>query len=209
LIRLLVVDDHAIVRNGIRHTLEETGDIIVADEARNSQEALEKAVKNDYDVVLLDISMPGRGGLDVLKELKAMPKKHAVLILSMYPEDQYAVRALRSGAAGYLTKESAPDELITAIRKVSTGGKYVTATLAEKLAGALGAYSAGAVHGHLSDREYQIMCMMASGMMQTRIAEELSLSIKTISTYRTRILAKMGMSNNAEITRYAIENRLV
>jgi two-component system invasion response regulator UvrY len=209
MIRLLVADDHAIVRNGIRHTLEETPDIIVAGEARDGQQVLEKAGRNDYDVVLLDISMPGRGGLDVLKELKALPKKHAVLILSMYPEDQYAIRALRSGAAGYLTKESASDELITAIRKVAAGGRYVSASLAEKLAGALGTSSAGAVHDQLSDREYQIMCMMASGMMQMQIADELCLSIKTISTYRSRILAKMSMSNNAEITRYAIENRLV
>ncbi len=209
MIRLLVADDHAIVRNGIRHTLEGTPDIIVADEARNGQEVLEKVGKNVYDVVLLDISMPGRGGLDVLKELKAMPKKQTVLIVSMYPEDQYAIRALRSGASGYLTKESASDELITAIRKVSAGGKYVSASLAEKLASVLGDPSTGALHEQLSDREYQIMCMTASGKTQTQIAEELSLSIKTINTYRTRILTKMNMSNNAEITRYAIENRLV
>ncbi len=209
MIRLLVADDHAVVRDGIRHALEKTEDIIVADEAQNCREVLEHAEKNDYDVVLLDISMPGRGGMDVLKELKAATKKLAVLILSMHPEDQYAVRALRSGAAGYLTKESAPDELITAIRKVATGGKYVSAALAEKLAGALVVSSTGSLHDQLSDREFQIMCMLSSGLTQTDIADRLCLSIKTISTYRMRILAKMGMSNNAEITRYAIDNGLV
>jgi two-component system, NarL family, invasion response regulator UvrY len=209
MIRLLVADDHALVRDGIRHTVERTTDIVMTGEARNGREVLDMAGKNDYEVVLLDISMPGRDGLDVLKALKAMPKKHAVLVLSMYPEEQYAIRALRSGAAGYLTKESAPDELITAIRKVSTGGKYVSETLAEKRAGAMGTSSVGAIHEQLSDREYQIMCMLASGMTQTQIADQLSLSIKTISTYRTRILVKMSMSNNAEITRYAIDNRLI
>jgi two-component system, NarL family, invasion response regulator UvrY len=209
MIRLLVADDHALVRDGIRHTIERTTDIVMTGEARNGREVLDLAGKNDYEVVLLDISMPGRDGLDVLKALKAMPKKHAVLVLSMYPEEQYAIRALRSGAAGYLTKESAPDELITAIRKVSMGGKYVSETLAEKLAGAMGTSSVGAIHEQLSDREYQIMCMLASGMTQTQIADQLSLSIKTISTYRTRILVKMCMSNNAEITRYAIDNRLI
>jgi DNA-binding NarL/FixJ family response regulator len=209
MIRLLVADDHAIVREGIRHTLEKTSDIVVAGEARNCQETLEMAEKNDYDIVLLDISMPGRGGLDVLKELKLLPKKLVVLVLSMYPEDQYAVRALRSGAAGYLTKDSAPDELIVAIRKVSTGGIYVSATLAEKIAGALGTSSVGALHEQLTDREYQVLCMIASGMTQTQIAEKLSLSIKTISTYRTRILEKMNMSDNMELTRYALDNHLI
>jgi DNA-binding NarL/FixJ family response regulator len=209
MIRLLVADDHAIVREGIRHTLEKTGDIVVAGEARNCQEALEMAEKNDYDIVLLDISMPGRGGMDVLKELKSLPKKLTVLVLSMYPEDQYAVRALRLGAAGYLTKDSAPDELIVAIRKVFTGGIYVSATLAEKIAGALGTSSVGALHEQLTDREYQVLCMIASGMTQTQIAEKLSLSIKTISTYRTRILVKMNMSDNMDLTRYAIDNHLI
>ena len=209
MIRLLVVDDHAVVRRGIRHVIQETGDIVVAQEAGSGAEALEKAVKRDTDVILLDISMPGRGGLEVLKELRQRNVKAPVLILSIFPEEQYAVRALRSGAAGYLTKESAPEELIVAIRKVASGGKYVSATLAERLATTLATPSGGLLHEQLSDREYQIMCMMASGKTQSQIADELALSVKTISTYRSRIIAKMGLKSNAEITRYAIENRLV
>jgi DNA-binding NarL/FixJ family response regulator len=209
MIRLLVADDHAVVRNGIRHMVQETSDIIVADEARNGQEVLEKVRKSGYDVILLDVSMPGRDGLDVLKELRQLNEKAAVLMLSIYPEDQYAIRALRSGAAGYLTKESASEELIAAIRMIASGRQYISASIAERLVSTV--RSPGGMTGHeqLSDREYQIMCMMASGKTQTQIADELSLSVKTISTYRTRVLAKMGMKNNAEITRYAIENRLV
>lgn len=209
MIRLLVVDDHAVVRSGIRHVVQESADIAVAAEAGSGAEALELSGKNEFDVILLDISMPGRGGLDVLKELRQRNTKAAVLVLSIYPEEQYAVRALRSGAAGYLTKESAPEELIAAIRKVASGGKYVSAALAERLATTLGTPSGGLVHETLSDREYQIMCIMASGRTQTQIAGELSLSVKTISTYRARILAKTGLKSNAEITRYAIENKLI
>jgi two-component system invasion response regulator UvrY len=209
MIRLLVADDHMLIRNGIRHTVQVTNDIIVADEARNGQEVLDKVQHNDYDVILLDISMPGRDGLEILKELRLQKGGAPVLILSIYPEELYAVRALRSGAAGYLTKDSAPDELISAIRKVHNGGRYVTASLAEKLATSLSTPDAGQRHELLSDREYQLLCMMASGKTQTEIAGELCLSIKTIGTYRTRILAKMNMKSNAEIMRYAIENKLV
>jgi DNA-binding NarL/FixJ family response regulator len=208
-IRLLVVDDHAVVRSGIKHVVQETPDIVVADEAGGGAEALEKAGRGDIDVVLLDISMPGRGGLEVLKELRQNNAKTPVLVLSIYPEEQYAVRALRSGAAGYLTKESAPEELISAIRKVAAGGKYVSATMAERLATTVATPVGGMIHEQLSDREYQIMCMMASGKTQTGIAEELALSVKTISTYRGGVLAKTGLKSNAEITRYAIENKLV
>lgn len=209
MIRLLVADDHTLFRGGIRHVIQETADIVVADEAGRGTEAIEKALTGDFDVVLLDISMPGRGGLDVLKELRRQSVKAAVLVLSIYPEEQYAVRALRSGAAGYLTKESAPEELIAAIRKVASGGKYVSATLAERLATTMATPSGGLGHQQLSDREYQIMCMLSSGKTQTQIAEELSLSVKTIGTYRSRILVKMDLKNSAEITRYAIENKLV
>ena len=209
MIRLLVADDHAIVRKGIEQIIAETADIVVADEAGNGQEVIVKAMKNDYDLVLLDISMPGRDGLEILKELKGQKPQLAVLMLSMYPEKQYAVRALRSGASGYLTKESAPDELIAAIRKVSSGGKYVSASLAEKLAENLKNPNDTPLHEKLSDREYQIMCMYASGKTQTEIALELSLSVKTVSTYRARMLKKMHMKNHSEITRYAIENKLV
>lgn len=209
MIRLLVVDDHAVVRSGIRHMVQEVPDIGVAEEAGSGAEALEKAGSGEFDVILLDISMPGQGGLEILKELRQRDPRTPVLILSMYPEEQYAVRALRSGAAGYLTKESAPEELIFAIRKVAAGGKYVSATMGERLATTIASPVGGLIHEQLSDREYQIMCMMSSGRTQTQIAEELCLSVKTISTYRARVLAKTGLKSNAEITRYAIENKLV
>jgi two-component system invasion response regulator UvrY len=209
MIRLLIGDDHAVVRKGMKQILAETRDIVVADEAGNGREVLDKVRKDDFDMVLLDISMPGRDGLEVLKELKNLRPKLPVLMLSMYPEEQYAVRSLRSGASGYLTKDSAPDELIAAIRKVSSGGKYVSVSLAEKLAHKLGAGEERPLHEELSDREYQVMCMIASGKTVKEIGEQLSLSVKTVSTYRSRILAKMRMKGNADLTRYAIENRLV
>ncbi len=209
MIKLLVADDHAIVRKGIEQIIEETADIVVADQACNGQEVLEKILKNDYDVVLLDIAMPGRDGLEILKEVKNHRPKLNVLMLSMYPEEQYAVRALRSGASGYLTKESAPDELVAAIRKVSSGNKYVSESLAEALASELSNRGGQPLHRKLSDREYRIMCMIASGKKQMEIADELALSIKTVSTYRARLLKKMNMKTNSEITRYAIENKLV
>lgn len=208
-IRLLIGDDHAVVRKGMKQILAETRDIVVADEAGNGREVLEKVQKDDFDMVLLDISMPGRDGLEVLKELKSLRPKLPVLMLSMYPEEQYAVRSLRSGASGYLTKDSAPDELISAIRKVSSGGKYVSASLAEKLAHKLGADVEKPLHEALSDREYQVMCMIASGKTVKEIGGELSLSVKTVSTYRSRILGKMRLKGNAELTRYAIDNKLV
>jgi DNA-binding NarL/FixJ family response regulator len=163
----------------------------------------------EYDVVLLDISMPGRSGLDILKQLKGERPKLPILILSMYSEEQYAMRALRAGASGYMTKESAPDELIVAIRKVSEGRKYVTPSLAEKLAISLELGEEKAPHELLSDREYQVMCMVASGKTIKEIADELSLSVKTISTYRSRILEKLSLKTNAAITHYAVQNRLV
>ncbi|MDA8239088.1 MAG: response regulator transcription factor [Nitrospiraceae bacterium] len=209
MIRILIADDHRIVREGLKQILAETPDMIVVDEASNGQEVLGKVWENDHDVVLLDISMPGRSGLDILKQLKNERPKLAVLVLSMYSEEQYAIRALRAGASGYMTKESAPDELIEAIRKVSTGRKYISPTVAEKLAVSLEANDERPAHENLSDREYQVMCMIASGKTIKTIADELSLSVKTVSTYRTRILEKMRMKNNAELTHYSIQNRLV
>ncbi|MFB0519205.1 MAG: response regulator [Acidobacteriota bacterium] len=209
MIKILIADDHAIVREGLKQIIQETSDIVVADEASNGQEVLEKVWKNDYDVVLLDISMPGRSGLDILKQLKSQKPELPVLILTVHPEEQYAVRVLRAGASGYLTKESAPDELIKAIRKVSMGRKYVSSTLAEKLATEVDIISEKPLHQALSDREYEVMCMIASGKTVKEIAEELCLSIKTISTYRSRILEKMKMKSNAELIHYAIQNRLV
>lgn len=209
MIRILVADDHAVVRNGLKQIVSDTPDMVVAAEASNGQEALNKALEDDYDIVLLDITMPDRSGLDILKEIKSQKPELPVLILSMHPEEQYAVRALKAGAAGYLTKESAPEELIMAMRRVSGGGKYVTSSLAEKLASVLETSAEEPLHQALSDREYQVLCMIASGKRVKQIANELFLSAKTISTYRSRTLRKMNMNNNIELTRYAIQNQLV
>ncbi len=209
MIRILVADDHAVVREGIKQILADQEGMVVEDEAENGQEALRKVTEKTYDLVLLDISMPGRSGLEILEEMKAMQPKLPVLILSMHPEEQYAVRTLRAGASGYLTKASAPRELISAIQKVSRGGKYVTVSLAEKLALELDANAEKPRHQRLSDREYQVMLMLASGQSVSEVAEELCLSAKTISTYRTRILEKMDMKKNAELTLYAVKNNLI
>ena len=209
MIRILIGDDHAIVREGLKQILAESSDMAVAGEAANGQEVLEQVSKNDWDLVLLDIAMPGRGGLDILKQLRSERPELPVLMLSMYPEEQYAVRALKAGASGYLTKESAPEELIAAIRKVSLGRKYVSSSLAEKLAVYLEMDHEKPVHELLSDREYQVMVMIASGKTVKQIADELSLSVKTISTYRSRTLRKMEMKNNSEMTYYAIKHALV
>lgn len=209
MIRVFIVDDHPIVREGLKQILRESPDIAVAGEAGNSQEALSLTREHDFDVMLLDISLPGRSGLDILDQIKSLKPEMNVLILSAYPEEQYAVRALRSSADGYLTKASASDELITAIRKVSHGGKYISAALGEKLAFDLAGDTARPLHASLSDREYQVLCMIASGNTVKEIGETLNLSIKTISTYRRRILEKMQMKNNAQITHYAFQQGLV
>ena len=209
MIKVLSVDDHKIVRDGLKQILAETSDIKVVDEAKDGGEALSKVRENDYDVVLLDIALPDTDGLEVLKLVKKEKAKQVVLMLSMYPEEQYAVRALKAGAAGYLTKDSASEELITAIRKIAKGGKYVTLSLAEKLASHLDMDAETALHEALSDREYQVMRLIGEGKSVGAIAEELFLSVKTVSTYRTRILEKMEMSNNAEIMRYAIKQGIV
>jgi DNA-binding NarL/FixJ family response regulator len=208
-IKILIADDHPIVRAGFKQVISDMPDMLVADEAGNGQEVLQLIGKKDYDLVLLDISMPGRSGLEILKDLKSEKPKLPVLILSIYPEEQYAIRALRAGASGYMTKASAPNELILAIRKISEGGKYISASLAEKLAYYLDGDAAKPPHETLSDREYQVMLMIASGKTVTEIANELCLSVKTISTYRTHIREKMKMKNNAEITLYAVQNKLV
>ena len=208
MLKILIADDHPVFRRGLKQIIAETTDIVVADEAADGLEVLNKVKVGDFDVVLLDISMPGKTGIDVLAQLKYERPKLPVLMLSMHPEEQYAVRALRAGASGYLTKESAPDELVGAIRKVSTGGKYVSASLAEKLASIVQKEGEELPHQTLSDRELHVMCLIASGKTVSEIARELSLSVKTISTYRSRILEKMKMKNNAELTRYAINNDL-
>jgi DNA-binding NarL/FixJ family response regulator len=209
MIKILVADDHAIVRKGLRQIVSETPDIIVTDEASTGHEVIDKVRANDYDAIILDISMPGGDGLSLLKLIKKEKPRLPILVLSVHPEDQYAIRSLKAGAAGYLTKESAPDELITAIRRVSVGRKYVSALLAEKLALQIEFDSEKKLHEKLSDREYQVLCMMASGKRIKEISHELCLSVKTISTYRARILEKMRMKNNAELTHYAIKHGLV
>jgi len=209
--KLLIADDHAIVRKGLIKILTESDAWISVDEAGSGPEALDRVLKDSYDLVLLDISMPGRGGLEVLKDIKGRMPRLPVLMLSMHPEKEYALRSLRAGASGYLTKDNAAEELVRAIRKVLSGGRYITSSLAEMLAMEMETEDgAGRLpHETLSDREYQVLRMIASGKTVSEIARELSLSVKTISTYRFRILEKMRAKNNAELTRYAFENRLV
>jgi len=209
MIKILIADDHAIVREGLKMILAETGDLVVAGEAANGQEVIELIQKEDWDLVILDLAMPGRDGLYTLKELKREKPKLPVLVLSIYPEEQYAVRLFKAGVSGYLTKESAPEELIAAIRKVSRGGKYVSPSLAEKLALYLEEDAGKPLHEKLSDREYQVMLLIAAGKTVGEIADELAFSEKTISTYRVRALKKMGMKNNAEFTYYAVKHGLV
>ena len=206
---VLLVDDHTIVRKGLKQILDETEDIVVLSEASNGQEAIEEVDRNSFDVIVLDISMPGMSGLDVIKQLKTVAPALNVLVLSMHPEEQYAIRSLKAGAAGYLTKDKAPEELITAIRRVATGARYISSTLAERLASILNNGSAKAPHETLSDREYQILCLIGAGVTVRQIADQLSLSIKTVSTYRTRLLRKMNLETNAELMRYTLDNQLV
>lgn len=209
MMKILIADDHAVVREGLKQIISETTDILVVDEANNGQEVLNKVSEHQYDIVLLDITMPGRSGLDILKQIKSNNPKLPVLILSVHPEEQYAVRTLKAGASGYLTKGSAPDELIEAIRKISQGRKYISPSLAERLAIDLDIGYDKPVHEMLSDREFQVMCKIASGMTVKEIADELSLSVQTISTYRSRILGKMRMKNSAELIHYALKQGLV
>jgi two-component system invasion response regulator UvrY len=208
-IRVFIADDHAIVREGLKQILAESRDIIVAGEAENGHDAIKLFRKSKCHVMLLDISMPDRSGIEVLKQVKKEYPEMAVLMLSMHREDQYAIRSLKAGAAGYLTKQSAPRELVDAIRQVAAGQKYVSAALAQELAAQLGEDHAGAPHEALSDREYQTLTMIASGKTVSAIAEELKLSVKTISEYRARLLLKMKLKNSAELTHYAIKNQLI
>lgn len=209
MIRVLITDDHPVVRHGIRLILESCMDISLIDEAGDGGEMLKKILCTDYSVVLLDISLPGRNGLELLKDIKKIKPTVAVLMLSIYPEEQYAVRALKTGASGYLTKSSAPDELITAVRKVARGGKYITQSLAERIAWDFDSDLEKALHHALSDRELEVMCLMAKGKTPKEIAGAMAVSPKTVSTYRERILSKMNMHSNSEIIRYAIKNDLV
>ncbi len=209
MIKILIADDHAVVRQGLKQILGEFPDLTVVDEATNGPEVLEKARAADWDVLVLDIALPGRSGFDILLELRAEKPDRPILVLSMHAEDQYALRVLKAGASGYLTKESVPEELIQAIRKVVSGGKYISPTLAEKLAFEIGAPSDRPPHEALSDREFQVMRMIAFGKTVTQIAEELSLSVKTVSTYRARVLQKMDLKTNADLIHYAIQHQLI
>lgn len=208
MIRILIADDHAVVREGIKHIFSEVPDVSIAGEASNGQEVLENIGKKDFELLLLDIAMPGRDGLEVLREVKALRPKLPVLILSMFPEEQYALRALRSGASGYMTKDSIPHELVNAVRKVLKGGRYVSSSFSDVLLTELTSDVQKPPHETLSDRELQIMRMIASGKAIKKIASELSLSSKTVYTYRARVLEKMGMNNNMELTHYATKHGL-
>ena len=209
MIRVLVADDHAVVRQGLKQILSEEPDILEVGEAGSVGEALRLSREADWDVVILDITMPDGSGLDILRELRHEKPQLPVLVLSVHSEDQYALRALRSGAAGYLTKECAPQELVEAVRRVVSGGKYVGLDLAERLAEVLAGDRNPQAHEQLSDREFQILCLIGSGKSASEIAQELSLSPKTVSTYRRRVLDKMHMNGNAELTRYVLEHKLV
>lgn len=209
MIKVFVADDHAIVRRGLKQIVADTGDIEVVGEAGSGRETLDLLSKQDCDIVLLDITMPDKSGIDVLKDLGKLRPRLKVLMLTIHPEEQYAIRALRAGACGYLTKESAPDELVSAIRKVASGSRYISETLAAKLADQLIMPTEGPLHHKLSDREFQILLMIASGKKLNEIANALLLAKTTISTYRHRVLQKMKMSSNVEIARYAIEHRLL
>lgn len=209
MIRVLLADDHAIVRTGLREILAVTGDITVAGEAANGQEVMAQLRGQDFDVAVLDMSMPGRSGIELIKQVKREKPKLRVLILSMHSEEQYAVRAFRAGASGYLTKESAADQLVAAIRRVAAGGAYVSSETAERLALGAAPNAGAAPHTLLSDREFQVFQMIARGTSVSEIARELSLSVKTVSTHKARIMEKLGIANQAQLIRYALEHNIL
>ena len=208
MIRVLLADDHAVVRRGLKQILAETEDIRTEGEVDSGAGVLRAVRQKKYDIVLLDITLPDQNGLEVLGQLRAAHPNLPVLMLSVHPEEQYAVRALKGGAAGYLTKDSAPEEMVAAIRKVYRGGKYVSAALAERLAGLLGS-QAGAPHESLSEREFQVMLLLANGKSVSEIADRLALSAKTVSTYRARLMEKLGVKSIAELVRYVMEQGLI
>src|SRR5579859_714082 len=209
MLKVLIADDHAVVRQGLRRILTEIPELNVVGEAQDGQSALNLVRAEPWDVLVLDMSMPGRSGLDILKDVRRERPETRVLVLSMHPEDQFAVRMLKAGASGYLTKETATDELVKAVRKVLTGGRYISAALAEKLAFDVNSDTDKPLHDKLSDREFQVLRQLAAGRTVQEIADELMLSPKTISTYRARVLEKLELKSNAELIHYAIGNKLV
>ncbi|WP_304132011.1 response regulator transcription factor [Ignavibacterium album] len=208
-IKILIADDHAIVREGLKQIVAEEKDMTVLGEAENSETLMNLLEKDKWDIVILDINMPGRNGLEILKDIKQLYPDLPVLILSMFSEEQYGLRSIKAGASGYLKKVSAPDELVQAIRRIVSGRKYITETLAEKLAENLSEPKVNSLHEKLSDREFEIMCSIAQGKSAEEIANELSISVNTFYTYRNRILEKLSMRSNVEITQYAIRNKLI
>jgi len=208
MIKVIIVDDHPVVRRGLKQIIEDEPDMEVAGEAINAGECFSLVRKTDCTLVVLDITLPDRNGFDVLKQLKYEHPNVPILILSVHPEDQYGLRFIKAGASGYLMKEGAAEELVKAIRKVNAGGKYISASLAEKLVSHLDAFDKPP-HENLSNREFQILCLIAEGKTPKGIADELCISEKTVSTYRSRILEKMEISTNSGLTRYALENKLV
>jgi DNA-binding NarL/FixJ family response regulator len=208
-IRVLIADDHAVVRRGVRQILEETSDIEVAGEAATAGELWSKVLEGRFDAVVLDVNIPGRSGLELLGDIKRERPELPVLILTVHSEEQYAVRALKAGASGFLTKESAPEKLVDAVRRIAEGRRFITPEVAEKLASSVARGDTGPLHEALSDREFQILKMIASGKTVSQIGRELALSVKTISTHRTRILKKMNLKTNSELTHYAMTNGLM
>jgi DNA-binding NarL/FixJ family response regulator len=208
-IRVLLADDHAIVRAGLKELLADTGDMTVAGEATNGQEVMARVRAQDFDVAVLDMSMPGRSGIELIKQIKDEKPKLRILVLTMHSEEQYAVRALKAGASGFLTKEAAADQLVAAIRRIAGGGAYVSPETAERLVLDAAPRAEAAPHTLLSDREFQVLQMIAGGRTVGEIAKRLSLSVKTVSTHKTRILHKMGLANQAELIRYALEHKLL
>jgi DNA-binding NarL/FixJ family response regulator len=209
MIRIVVADDHTIVREGLKQLLSAAGDLAVVGEAQNGNEVLQRVRALDFDVLLLDMSMPGKSGIELIKQARAEKPKLRILVLSMHEEEQYAVRAIKAGASGYLTKESATAQLVSAIRKVAGGGAFITESVAQQLALGAMPQTEGPPHGALSDREFQVFRELVSGKAVSDIAAQLNLSVKTVSTHKARIMQKMNMSNPAELIRYAIHHRLV
>lgn len=209
MIRILIADDHAIVRRGLLNILQEEFPSAVIEEVGDAEDLVKKVMKEDWDIVITDLSMPGRSGLEALQQIRQYYPKLPVLILSVYPEEQYAIRVLKAGASGYLNKDLAPDELVKAVHRVLSGKKYITPSIAEKLASGFDYHSKKLLHEHLSDREFEVLKMLAAGKSVSDIGAMLHLSVTTISTYRARILAKMNMRTNADLTQYAIEHKLI